>query len=292
MALDPIQFVGRLTDIPNQTFLLGEAVDVLLQEAESPAGGITYTVSPPLQEGGLTFDPATRRITGTPTRLRHGEKFRYTASDAAGMQVSLEFRIFVRATPYTLGNADLISLLPPNATQFEKDIEGMLRENILPVDENMHIRMPILDAWNPDTCPEHLLPYLGINLSMTIDTALPVLRQRELLKSSYEIHSYEGTPQALLDVIFALGYDGAVILEGTTDTDGNQHWANYSLCLNENISIERGQILIDLVKDLAPTHCKLVGVDVSAANQLWDGSILFNGAYAFGTIQPVEGVQL
>lgn len=291
MALDPIQFVGRLTDIPNQTFLLGEAVDVLLVEAESPAGGITYTVSPHL-DGGLTFDPATRRITGTPTQLRHGEKFRYTALDAAGMQVSLEFRIFVRSTPYTLGNADLISLLPPNATPFEKALEGMLRENILPVDENMHIRMPILDAWNPDTCPEYLLPYLGLNLSMRLNTALPVQRQRDILKASYEIHSYEGTPQALLDLIFALGYDGAVILEGATDAEGNQHWANYSICLNENISIERGQILIDLVKDLAPTRCRLVGVDVSAANQRWDGSILFNGTYAFGTIKPVEGVQL
>ena len=283
---DPIVFANGVFDIPNLTLLINEAVDITLPEAESPAGGIVYTLTPELdtRQGGIGFNASTRKITGKPSKLRHGELFRYTATDVAGMQVSLEFRIFVRATPYTLGNAELISLLPPNATDFEKDLEVMLRENILPVDENMHIRMPILDAWNPDRIPEHLIPYLGINLSMAINTALPVESQRALLKGSYEIHSYEGTPQALLDVIFALGYDGAVIVEGTTDGNGNQHWANYTICLNENISIERGQILIDLVRDLAPTRCKLVGVDVSSANQLWDGSIYFDGKHAFGNI--------
>ena len=194
MAIDQIVFAGGVFDIPNMTFLINEPVDITLPEAESSAGGIVYTLSPELDtmRGGIRFDAATLKISGKPYKLRHGDLFRYTATDAAGQQVSMEFRIFVRATPYTLGNADLISLLPPNATDFEKDLEVMLRENILPVDENMHIRMPILDAWNPDRIPEHLIPYLGINLSMAIDTALPVENQRELLKKSYEIHSYEG----------------------------------------------------------------------------------------------------
>ena len=286
---DPITWAGGVFDIPNPTLLINETVDITLPKAESSAGGIVYTLTPELDtmHGGIGFDASTPKITGKPYKLRHGELFIYTATDAVGQQISMEFRIFVRATPYTLGNAELISLLPPNATDFEKDLEVMLRENILPVDENMHIRMPIRDAWNPDRIPEHLIPYLGINLSIAIDTALPVESQRELLKRSYEIHSYEGTPQALLDVIFALGYDGAVIVEGATDEHGQQHWANYAICLNENITIERGQIMIDLVKDLAPVHCKLVGVDVSSANQLWDGSIYFDGTHAFGNIVPL-----
>ena len=49
--------------------------------------------------------------------------------------------------------------------------------------------------------------------------------------------------------------------------------------------------MIDLVKELAPVHCKLVGVDVSSANQLWDGSITFDGQHAFGNIVPL-GVEL
>ena len=285
-----IQFVGGITEFPNQTFILGEDVDVQIPEAESDAGGINYTLSPALS-GGITFDNMTLRITGVPKELVHGVLYRVTATDAAADSVYLEFRIFVRATPYTLGNEDLISLLPPNATEWERAVEMMLRDNILPVDENMHIRMPILDAWNPNTVPEHLIPYLGINLSMNVDTALPVESQRELLRKSYDIHSYEGTPQALLDVIFALGYDGAVIVEGATDENGDAHWSNYAICLNENISIDRGQILIELVKDLAPVRCRLVGVDVSSSNQLWDGSILFDGTHAFGNIVPL-GVNL
>ena len=285
-----IQFVGGITEFPNQTFLLGEAVNLQLLEAESDAGGINYTLSP-VVSGGLDFDVMTLRITGVPKELVHGVLHRFTATDAEGSSVYLEFRIFVRATPYTLGNEDLISLLPPNATEWERAVEMMLRDNILPVDENMHIRIPILDAWNPNTVPEHLIPYLGINLSMNVDTALPIESQRELLRKSYDIHSYEGTPQALLDVIFALGYDGAVIVEGATDENGDRHWSNYAICLNENISIERGQILIELVKDLAPKRCRLVGVDVSQGDLFWDGSTNFDGTNAFGNIVPL-GVNL
>ena len=40
-------------------------------------------------------------------------------------------------------------------------------------------------------------------------------------------------------MIFALGYDGAVIVEGAADEHGDSHWANYAICLNENITIER-----------------------------------------------------
>ena len=132
-----------------------------------------YSISPAL-DGGLSFDPSTRKIAGTPHAVNHGSLHRYIVSDAAGSTASFEFRIFVRPTPYNVANEDLVSLLPPNATDFEKAIEAMISQNILPIDDNGHARMPILDAWNPDALPEHLLPFLGLNLSLIIDASLPV----------------------------------------------------------------------------------------------------------------------
>lgn len=283
MAVDPVTFKGNINDFPDLTFVVSKEVEVTLPEAESAQGGIVYSLSPDLT-GGLSFDNETRQIRGTPSEVSDGKLYRYTATDVADCRESLEFRVFVQPTPYTYGNQELISLLPPNATDFEKDLEVILRENILPVDENQHSRMPIIDAWNPETIPEHLIPYLGANFSIAIDSELSAQAQRNLLKRSYELHKIEGTPQALLDVIFALGYSGAAIIENDTDSDGNRHWANYSISLNQNVPIIEGQILINFIKNLAPTRCTLVGVNVTQSDQLWDGSITFDGTYSWGSI--------
>ena len=281
--LDPCVWSNGLTDYPDLHFTLGEDVDVLLPEAESPAGGITYTLSP-MPGYGLSFDSAKRKITGKPHMVRHGVLYRYTAVDIVGCSVSLAFRIFVKPTPYNVDNEAFVSLLPPNATRFEKDMEEMLWNNILPVDENMHVRMPILDAWNPDTCPAHLLPYLGINLSVDVAGVLSENQKRRLLKKSYSTHAIEGSKQSLLEVVFALGYSGAAIIENAEDAQGVQHWANYRVFLNQRIPISEAHALLDLIRELAPVWCKLVGVDVSSSGLLWDGSINFDGTHTFGSV--------
>ena len=119
MALDPVVFRGGLIDFPDQHFVLEQSVDLTLPEAESPAGGLVYSISPEL-DGGLSFDVSTRKITGTPDTVKHGTLYRYIVVDAAGSRASFEFRIFVRPTAYNIPNEELVSLLPPNATEFEE----------------------------------------------------------------------------------------------------------------------------------------------------------------------------
>ena len=183
-------------------------------------------------------------------------------------------------------------LLPPNATQWELAAESMLRENYLPVDDNLHIKMPIIDAWNPDEIPAHLLPYLGINLSVEVDDALPEEEQRNLLKAAFGIHSYEGTPQSLLDIIIALGFAGAVIQEGVEDpADMTTHWAHYSILINQPITIAEAQRMVELVKDAAPSRCNLVSVDVSASAQVYDSTLTYDGANTYGQIDTSNGVK-
>ena len=67
-----------------------------LPEAAGGAEGFTYSLSPDLP-AGLSFDPASRTLTGTPSE--GGEHtMLYTATDADGTQVGLSFQIAIRAT--------------------------------------------------------------------------------------------------------------------------------------------------------------------------------------------------
>ena len=287
---NPITFA--LDNIPDESYTIGEAVDFTFPRAsDSTTGTITLSVTPALPTG-LSFDSVTRELTGVPGEIIGGRLYTYRAENAV-TRATLSFRIYVRATAYTLANSDLQSLLPPNATPWELAAESMLRENYLPVDDNLHIKMPIIDAWNPDKLPAHLLPYLGINLSVEIDDALPEEEQRNLLKAAFGIHSYEGTPQALLDIIIALGFAGAVIQEGVEDpADTTTHWAHYSILINQSITIAEAQRMIELVKDAAPERCKLVSVDVSASSQLYDGTLTYDGTHTYGQIDAITGLEL
>ena len=278
--------------LPDQTYTAGEAVDFTFPRAsDNTTGAITLSLTPALPTG-LSFDATTRELTGKPREVIGGRLYTYTAENAV-TRATLSFRVYVRPTAYTLANRDLQTLLPPNATPWELAAESMLRENYLPVDDNLHIKMPIIDAWNPDEIPAHLLPYLGINLSVEVDDALPEEEQRNLLKAAFGIHSYEGTPQSLLDIIIALGFAGAVIQEGVEDpADMTTHWAHYSILINQPITILEAQRMVELVKDAAPSRCNLVSVDVSASAQVYDSTLTYDGANTYGQIDTVTGLNL
>ena len=280
IVVSTVRFSGG---IQTQRYQVGVMVAVTLPEAESAAEIRGYELSPDL-EGGLSFDPETRQITGTPDAIVNGLRYRYTATTIQGAQVSLEFLVYVSANPYVIDNQTFQSLLPPNATDWEKRVEQVLGESFLPIDDNGHRRLPLIDAWNPNLTGADLLPYLGQNLSVLIDGLLSESQQRELIKQSYFIHTIEGTVGSLLRVIEALGYAGAAIREGVNDEGGNPHWANYSIHINENVPIAIGRALLALVRDTQPVRCRLIAIDVTNANQLWDGSIDFDGTHSFGSI--------
>ena len=60
------------------------------------AGGFTYTLTPAPPKG-LSFDPASRTLTGTPSEAGQ-HSLQYSATDADGTQVGLSFQITIVAT--------------------------------------------------------------------------------------------------------------------------------------------------------------------------------------------------
>ena len=180
--------------------------------------------------------------------------------------------------PYTYKNEDDVSLLPANRTDFEQAIEASLRYNVLPIVDG-HKENPIINAWNDEKVPLANIPSMGINLGLSIDTTLTETQQRELLKCAWGLHQYAGTPHVMLEIIRALGYPGVSIAEGV-----NSHWANYEIVLNKSISAVDGQAILDLIRGLSPSRSVLVGINVTAATENWDGTLDFDGTATFGTI--------
>lgn len=88
------------------------------------------------------------------------------------------------------------SLLPPNASKHERDIEAVI---------SPPLSFPNRDIWNSEKCPEHLLPHLAWALSVdNWDSSWPVERKRQVIKDSIYIHRKKGTRDAVektLDVV-------------------------------------------------------------------------------------------
>ena len=81
----------------NQSYTVGAAISALtLPEANGGDGPLTYTLSPTVP--GLSFNPATRLLTGTPTSAGT-HSMTYTVTDTDGDTDSLSFTITVAEPP-------------------------------------------------------------------------------------------------------------------------------------------------------------------------------------------------
>ena len=97
-VLQPTLSLANST-VSDQTYTRGTEIPTLaLPEASASAGSpaITYALSPDPPDG-LTFDAATREITGTPTEASASKEYTYTASATYYTSANLKFDIAVKA---------------------------------------------------------------------------------------------------------------------------------------------------------------------------------------------------
>ena len=94
MVQSALQFAQTVAD---QSFIRGQSITPLvLPEATGGASPITYSLTP-LLPAGLSFNPSTRTISGTPTAITPARTYTYTATDANGASASQTFTIEVVA---------------------------------------------------------------------------------------------------------------------------------------------------------------------------------------------------
>lgn len=106
------------------------------------------------------------------------------------------------------------SLLPPNATPLERAAAEALAQI-------QRVPVPLRTLWNPDTCPEHLLPYLAWTFSVDRwDPLWPATTKRAVIKRAFYVHQRKGTIAALRRVVEPFGYLFKVVEWWQTEPNG------------------------------------------------------------------------
>lgn len=96
------------------------------------------------------------------------------------------------------------ALLPPNAATLERAIA----EACAPIGS---IPVPVRDAWSPENCPAHVLPWLAWAFGVEEwDAAWSDEQQRAAIAASIPVKRVKGTIGAVRDAIRALGASARV----------------------------------------------------------------------------------
>ncbi|HBK7235370.1 TPA: phage tail protein I [Vibrio cholerae] len=181
------------------------------------------------------------------------------------------------------------SLLPPNASAFERSLEVVTTES-LPTPHRL--------LWNPDECPENLMYILALTLDVDVwDERWSKESKVATLKDAYNVHRLRGTPSSIRRILRNAGYEEITISEGLNirRRDGtftrNAHqfrgwdeaWAMYRIYLKRAITNQQSKQVRRLLEDTAPLHCELMGIHYKEALFLHNGEIRRDGTYNRGT---------
>ncbi len=104
-------------------------------------------------------------------------------------------------------SSDITSLLPPNATALERDIEQVTaRLGQVPI--------PVDTLWNPLTCPAANLPLLAYAFSVDEwDPEWPTEIKRAVIAASVGVHLVKGSVASVRRVLAAVGVPAARLTE-------------------------------------------------------------------------------
>lgn len=160
-----------------------------------------------------------------------------------------------------------MSLLPPNTTPLERNLEQVTeRVTNLPV--------PLRRLWNPDECPEALLPWLAWSLGIDAWKAYwPLSIKRAIIKDAIHIKRKKGTTQSVRNIVSAFGASIALQEYWQTTPPGTPH--SFSIVINVNsmagepVTAEFQQDIIDEITKTKPVRSRFtITAGVTANTQL------------------------
>lgn len=183
-----------------------------------------------------------------------------------------------------------VSLLPANATPQERAIE-------LSASRLGDVPAPLRPVWNPNTCPESLLPWLAWAFSVDEwDGNWPIEVKRQTILDAVEVQARKGTPWAIKRVLSSAGYPAAILQEGRGGIyngsslhngailHGNPSaWAEYRCVLERPITNIQAQQVRRILTYTAPARCLLYDFSYTEANNSYNGAITYDGTYNHGT---------
>ncbi len=187
----------------------------------------------------------------------------------------------------------MASLLPPNATGLERDLETVANKaTALPV--------PIPSLWDWETCPVDFLPWLAWTFSVADwDSNWSEDQKRQSIKESYEIHVKKGTVGSIRRVLRAAGYGEVIIVEraspilhnGSIRHNGEHRYQQketngfmYRVYLNTPISTKQAAQIRRLLAQTAPVRSHLAEIHYKDSLHLHNNTLRRNGEYTRGAV--------
>lgn len=182
------------------------------------------------------------------------------------------------------------SLLPSNATSFEKSLEKVMKS-----DMSSDIRY----LWNPWKCPVELLWVLAVITQIdTWDEKWTEENKRKSIAEAFLVHAAKGTPDSIRRILRNAGYEEVEIIQGLKikKRDGsrlrNGHffygwseaWRHYRIYVERRISSAQAAQIKELIAATAPEHCVLQKLHYIEVLNLHDGKVTRNNSTIRGTV--------
>ncbi|HKY46149.1 MAG TPA: phage tail protein I [Pyrinomonadaceae bacterium] len=150
------------------------------------------------------------------------------------------------------------SLLPPNATTGERALEGATaRIGDVPT--------PARTMWNPETCPEELLPWLAWAFSVDEwDVTWSVTQKRSAIAAAYTVQRQKGTIGAVKRALEALGLGLEIIEWFQESPPGPPYTFRVSIGVDQGgAGQEQLEKLISVVNSAKNLRSHLLSVDLA-----------------------------
>ncbi len=161
------------------------------------------------------------------------------------------------------------SLLPPNASQLERDLEiVMARIESVPID--------FQKIWRAYECPAELLPWLAWAFNVDLwRSDWPEATKREIIATAIEWHRHKGTPWSIMHMLKFAGAPDTQIMEwwqGHPTGPYDPHtfclvaWSNPSLNprMFDQAFLKHIKAFIDISKPVRSHFCLRTGVKAEA----------------------------
>lgn len=138
----------------------------------------------------------------------------------------------------------MTSLLPINATQYERDLESV-STRISDVPTNVR------DCWDADNCPTELLPWLAWSLSIdTWKSYWPEHVKRARIKNAIQVQRKKGTRQSVREVAENFGAESSLTEWFEQTPMGPPHSFKVLLNVNE-LGAQSQEYTNDIVQELS-----------------------------------------
>jgi phage tail P2-like protein len=172
------------------------------------------------------------------------------------------------------------SLLPPNTTQLERDLEqATARQGA--------VRIDIANNWNPHTCDAALLPWLAWAVGVEEwDSTWPVQLQRDTIANTRAIRQTKGTPYAVKLALTAMGHPNAQLVERSDEFRGKRNgaWATFEIKLTRPVSRAQAALIRQRIENVKRVCCHLTALDFTSNPIKYNRTIKYDGTYSHGVV--------